>query len=397
MGCHKRPENKFILLCISLAQGCWRDFLSGFLESARSRREWDLRIIDPTEFTPERINKLRGKGINGIVAGNISDAAAQTLNSSDIPLVLIGNQASALTKRAVNIALVHHDDLSIGESARSELEKLRKFNCWAYLPAEGNPYWSELRRQGFARTRTADSRPMSIFHCPFKRGTEGYEKHLGVWVEDLPKPAAIMTACDSYAVDLFDVCKSQKIDVPRQVSVVGVDNDVLLCETLSPTLSSIAPNHIEEGRLAATALAKLLARRHSVPQAVLCTKKIVIMRESTSSATPAAALINRALEFVKTHAAENINVGDVVSHLHVSRSLVELRFRQFHRKSLAKSILEARLQEVRKRLIRSTSTFTSIATACGWENQNVLKNAFRRHFGMSMREMRSAQAEGRNG
>lgn len=388
MGCHKRPENKCILLCIGLAHGGWRDFLAGFLESSRSRREWNLRIVDPLEFTPERVEELRDKGIKGIVAGNISDASAQALNSSDIPLVLVGNQASALAKRAVNITLVHHDDLSIGKSARTELEKLRKFNCWAFLPAEGNPYWSELRQQGFARTRNGDQMPMSIFRCPFKRGTEGYEKRLGIWVEALPKPAAIMTACDLYAVDLLDACKSRNVDVPRQVSVIGVDNDVLLCETLSPTLSSIAPNHIEEGRLAAIALAKLLARHRSVPRTVHCTKKIVVMRESTSSATPAAALINRALEFVKTHAAENINVSDVVAYLRVSRSLVELRFRQFHGKSLAKSILEARLQEVRKRLMRSTATFTSIATACGWKNPNVLKNAFRRHFGMSMREMR---------
>ena len=135
-------------------------------------------------------------------------------------------------------------------------------------------------------------------------------------------------------------------------------------------------------------LTRLLARRHDRPITVLCSQKTSVLRESTASTVPATTLIRRALEFVKTHAAEDIRVDDVVAHLGVSRALVELRFRQFHEKSLARAILEARLQEVRRRLLRSSATCVSIARSCGWDNPGVLRNAFRRHYGISMRDMR---------
>ena len=377
-----------IALCINLAHGGWRDFLAGFLDATRSSTRWSLRIVEPSDFTPEKIDELEKLGTSGIVVGHITKPATQRLLASTIPLVMIGSQSSVLSQRAINLAFVHHDDVSIGDEGANALARLGNFSSWAFLPAAGNPYWSELRQRGFAHSRSCLHRRIAVFRCPFARETEEYEKRLCKWAESLPKPAAVMAACDKFATDLLAACQKTKINVPRQVSVIGVDNDTLLCETTSPTLSSVAPDHIEEGRLAARTLTRLLSRRHNRPITVLCSKKTTVIRESTSSTVPATTLIRRALEFVKAHAAENIGVNDIVAHLGVSRSLVELRFRQFHEKSLAKVILETRLQEVRRRLLHSSATFISISKSCGWSSPNVLKNAFRRHFGMSMREMR---------
>lgn len=377
-----------VTLCVNLAHGGWRDFLSGFLESSRSNARWSLRIVDPADFTPKKIDELERSGTDAIVAGHISAPVTQRLLDSPVPLVLIGSQSSAISRRNANIAFVHHDDVSIGEEGASALARLGNFSSWAFLPADGDPYWSELRRQGFSRSNVLRHRRMTVFRCPYRHDTEAYEKRLVKWLEALSKPAAVMAACDKYAIDLLACCQKVKIKIPSQVSVIGVDNDTLLCETASPALSSVAPDHMEEGRLAVKALARLLARRHTRPITVLCSKKTTVIRDSTSSTVPATALIRRALEFVKAHATEDIRVADVAAHLGVSRSLVELRFRQFHEKSLAKTILAVRLQEVRRRILQSSSTFIAISKSCGWHNANVLKNAFRRHFGMSMREMR---------
>lgn len=380
-----------IVLCVNLAHGGWRDFLSGFLESSRAHADWSLRIIDPSDFSVRKIDELERSGTDGFVAGHISGDAARRLSKSKTPLVLVGSQLSAITKRTANLAFVHHDDVSIGEEGAHALAKLGNFSSWAFLPADGNSRWSELRHQGFTRSQPGQRSRTTVFTCPFERGTEEYERRLCKWAESLPKPAAVMAACDKVATDLLAACRKSRIGVPRQMSVIGVDNDTLLCETASPTLSSVAPDHIEEGRLAATTLMRLLTRRHDRPISVLCSKKTTVLRESTSSTVPATTLIRRALEFVRSHAAEDIGVNNVVAHLGVSRSLVELRFRQFHEKSLAKVILAARLQEVRRRLLHSSATFVAISRACGWSNPNVLKNAFRRHFGMSMRDYRRAR------
>ena len=383
-----KTQTANITLCVNLAHGGWRDFLSGFLESSRSNARWSLRIIDPADFTPKKIDELERSGTDGIVAGHLGDSVTRRLLDSSVPLVLIGSQSSAISRRTANLAFVHHDDVSIGEEGASALARLGNFGSWAFLPADEDPYWSELRRQGFSQSRVCRHRRVSVFRCPFKSDTEAYEKRLDKWIDALPKPAAVMAACDKYAITLLACCRKAQVRVPHQVSVIGVDNDTLLCETATPTLSSVAPDHAEEGRLAVKTLARLLARRHRRPITVLCSKKATVIRESTSSTVPATTLIRRALEFVKAHATDDIRVKDVAAYLGVSRSLVELRFRQFQEKSLAKTILEARLQEVRRRVLHSSATFVTISKSCGWKNPNVLKNAFRRHFGMSMREMK---------
>ena len=45
---------------------------------------------------------------------------------------------------------------------------------------------------------------------------------------------------------------------PRDLALVGADNDELLCDTAEPTLTSIAPDHIRLGELAAEALNELM-------------------------------------------------------------------------------------------------------------------------------------------
>ena len=59
-------------------------------------------------------------------------------------------------------------------------------------------------------------------------------------------PAAVMAACDTTALEVMEACKRARISVPNQISVLGVDNDELMCEFDSPTISSVLPRH--EGR-----------------------------------------------------------------------------------------------------------------------------------------------------
>ncbi|MBR4616251.1 MAG: substrate-binding domain-containing protein [Kiritimatiellae bacterium] len=47
------------------------------------------------------------------------------------------------------------------------------------------------------------------------------------------------------------------IKVPTQIAILGVDNDELYCVNSRPTLSSVHPNHVELGRMAAESLDRM--------------------------------------------------------------------------------------------------------------------------------------------
>ena len=55
---------------------------------------------------------------------------------------------------------------------------------------------------------------------------------------------------------------------------------------------------------------------------------------------------------------------------------------------------ETRLTEVKRRLRKTKQSIRGISRECGFANPNHLKNLFKRHFGMSMREYRRAAVNG---
>ena len=106
---------------------------------------------------------------------------------------------------------------------------------------------------------------------------------------------------------------------------------------------------------------------------------------------PAVAVVNAAMEFITAHALEGISTADVIAHLKVSRSLLDLRFRQLRNESVMDAILAVRLAAVRERVEKTDRKFLAIGTECGFRNPDYLKRLFRKRFGMSMREWRDAK------
>ena len=49
--------------------------------------------------------------------------------------------------------------------------------------------------------------------------------------------------------------------MPKDIAVIGIDNDVVICENTIPALASVAPNFEQAGYLAA----ELLSRRFADP------------------------------------------------------------------------------------------------------------------------------------
>ena len=103
-------------------------------------------------------------------------------------------------------------------------------------------------------------------------------------------------------------------------------------------------------------------------------------------------MIQRALAFIERNAARKVTVPDVARHLKVSRSLLDLRFRELQRETVHDAIVRIRLEEVKRRLRTADDTIDQVTADCGWENPNTLKALFRRHFGLSMTAWREKHA-----
>ena len=369
-------RNVAVVLKLSGASG--RDLLNGISTYAREHCRWRLRIFARAEdFTPTALAEI--PNLDGIITSECgADGMPQVLERSQIPLVVIGMKGEWLPKRTRQLTFVRNDDEDIGRFTASHLCSLGNFRSFGFVPSAERTYWSLLREKGFRSFLRQRGIRTSV--CTGR---------LPDWLAALPKPAAVMAALDERAIEVLSACGEARIQVPRQVAVIGVDNDELLCDFSDPPLSSVLPDHVREGALAAAELNRMLrSRKPTAAATVLCRGKRIIRRESTAPIAPITHLVDEALRYIRRNATTALCVDDVVRHLGVSRRLVDLRFKESGEPSLARVISNVRLDEVAKRLKESEAPIGKIASACSFENLQHLANAFHRRFGMSMSDYR---------
>ena len=244
------------------------------------------------------------------------------------------------------------------------------------MPPEERAYWSVLRERGF-RLELSKS---SIVPIRFRMR----ETQLGTWLKSLPRPIAIFASYDMVAAKVLEVCRAEKLHVPEQVAVVGVDNDEVVCNAMRPTLSSVHPNHVELACRAAAELDRLMhGRRMSAPNPILIPPIGIVERDSTRAVPPAGFIIREGLAFIRENACRGIDVKDVARHLGVSESLARLRFRTVHGRSMRDEILDARTIAAERLLKETKDSLVYIAHETGFASASHLSHHFKKHNGIS--------------
>lgn len=383
-----------VAVVLRLAYGSGRDILYGISRHARKHYRWQLHIINfAGNDTLAEIQRAERKGLDGIIANGLDNALLSShLSSSSTPLVVIGAQSSGLQRRMANLAFVRNDDTGIGRFGADYLFSLGRARSYGFVDWTATGYASMLRRQGFLeyfKGKDTDVRTYSTT-ADLEKGSLEDITSLSKWLSSLPKPTAVMAVHDLRAIHVLEAAAMANIKIPRELALIGVDNDELLCDTAEPTLTSIAPDHIRLGELAAEALNGMMREpsRHRT-RTIRSNVKTIVERQSAKPVTPATQLVERAMSFIRRNAIKGISTMDVVNHLGVSRRLADVRFRQFTGQTILSTILKIRLDEVKRRLRDTETPIAKITAACGFRGENYAKKLFKSRFGVSMSAWRS--------
>ena len=89
-----------------------------------------------------------------------------------------------------------------------------------------------------------------------------------------------------------------------------------------------------------------------------------------------------------------VHVDDGAKRLSISRSLLDLRFREFLGISVGKCIRNARLASLARLLRQSHRPIAELTHDCGFSSVNSAKEIFRKRYGMSMRDYREQPTSG---
>lgn len=384
----KKREIRRVWINIELVFSSQRDILFGISNYAKRNAFWNITIA----------NGERNADISSIPKSERPDGIITTvplppaLVDSDIPLVAIGARESWMGRRTRNLAFVRNDDRAIGAAAARKFLLSCLYSSYGFVGSFVRNSCSEMREEGFRAGVGADG--------DFRRyeqgdglidGSSADIALLGDWLESLPKPAAVFAVHDLRATHVITAANGRGIAIPGDLSVIGVDNDELLCEFTDPPLTSIAPDHVREGEIAAeTLLALLNAGKGTNFQTTRESGKFeIIERETTSSRTPSEHLAKEAMAFIRRNFKSGIGVEDVLRSIPGrSRRLLDMRFREMYGCTLHEAILRARYAELKRRLVRSKAPIGELMEACGFSDLSNAKRAFKSRFGMSMREWR---------
>ena len=365
-----------------------RDFFSGILRYARARSDWNVRIVQtPEDLIPFCTAPEHNTGIITSEIGN--RILGPALERSSVPTVIAGSYPPDIVRRERKLSLVRLDDREIGRRGAAFLFGLGKFASYAFIPtAESfNRAMSDLRYKGF-KDELARHGIHSVSYA------DECSQDLDHWIDALRKPTALMISHDQRAADVFGNHCERVRRAGRCLSVVSVDNDALICESMTPSLTSLEIGTEAEGFAAAKELDRLLHGHNKTSgRSVVVRSEIrIVERDSTPCTSPAVHLIESAEEFIRKNAAKPIGVDDVVTHLKVSRRLLELRFRQYRMQSIVATINDMRLAAFAQRLISSSLPVAVISRACGFNDPHYLSRLFKRKYKLSPKAFRDNQS-----
>jgi LacI family transcriptional regulator len=182
------------------------------------------------------------------------------------------------------------------------------------------------------------------------------------------------------------------ISVPHEIAVLGVGNDEILCETTTPSLSSIEL----DGENTGYDCAKLLDERMRDSEAARkpCVLSLsmarVITRRSTDTSCVSDPLMAKAMAFIQESLGAQITVADVARHVNVSRRLLELKARKCIGRTVCDEIQRLRLNRARSLLRNTKMTVSEIASDCGFYDPSHLGLWFRKRFHLSPTAFRAS-------
>lgn len=367
----------------------WRDRLAGVYRYAKKAR-WQVSVAEygrNFESIAAALKFWRPDGL--IVEGGYTELADfQQSDFRGYPVVFCDARVSRMRRPYSGVA---HDSSVTVMLAAKELISLG-FSDYAFVGNLQPRDWSDHRRDVFSKAVTAAGGRLNVFESSAVQDLDVFRERLSPWLSALPHPCGLLAANDATADIVLRLLRNRRIKVPENIAVVGIDNDTLICENSTPTLTSVAADFERSGYLAAEMLDARMNGKVTRDEIRTFGALHVIRRGSTRILKRKDDAIKKALEFIREKAADGISPRDVVEQIGGSRRQTEYRFREFVGKSIGEEILAVRIETAKKLLADPSLPIGAVAERCGYSDDSLLRRAFKSATGLSLSEYRKSLA-----
>jgi LacI family transcriptional regulator len=378
-------KSRNVALIVETSNGYARGILHGIRDFLREKPGWSIYLAEHGRHEADHSLPDDWDG-DGVIARIETKTIARLIGKMGVPTVDV-----SAARLIHGIPWVETDDEAITELAVEHLLScgLRNFAFF------GDPAynWSKWRCRYFKKFVSKKGFNPRVFNLPSRTEpqVQWYKERDRIfeWLRELPKPVGIFACYDACGQQLLEVCRYHELTVPDEVAVIGVDNDELLCDLSSPSLSSVAPNSRQTGYLAASLLDRMMNGEHFKEMKFSIRPLGIEKRVSTDLVAVQDPYVSQAISFIREHVRENIQVEDILKTVSLSRRIFERRFRQTLNRTPHQEILRVRIDCIKKLLVETDRPLAAIAYEMGFPHPEYLSVIFKKETGLRPSEYRN--------
>ena len=386
------PTIPTVVLLLETSRGYGRGLLRGVIRWRQLYGPCHL-VVSPGHFS-SKLPKIDAKKCSGLIATITSGEMCRVIKRLGLPTVITEPTFASIANpcKTLHSSMVMTDHEAIIHMACDCFLQ----NNFTHLAFCGIPdgWWSKKREDVFVQYLNDKSIKPHVYPCNYRPPKEHLwerdSRHLAKWLHSLPKPVAILACNDDRGRHLIQVCNTEGIDVPKSVSVLGIDNDDLECELTQPPLSSITLNTSQAGFESMQLLMETIANPQMPTKTIFNLPYHIMERHSINMEISSDEIVSKALQYIRQNFFLQIQVAHVVDFVGVSHRSLERRFSLQLNKTIMQEIQAMKLERAKQLLIHTSDSVTKVAMASGFDYLQPMLKLFREQLQCTPMEYRKA-------
>lgn len=361
-----------ILVLIDSSTGFSRRFLRGLIRYANENGPWRFYRLPAYYKTLYGENGIIDKiiewGIDAVIA-QWEDEEVDFLGRLDIPVFL-----QSYKKVNSLFSMISGNFFGIGVMAARFFSE-RLFKDFAFY---GNQdfYWSRARAEAYRQEVERLGGNYYYFESEILNDMQWDRSHVALndWLLSLPKPVALFACDDNFALQVTEMCKVNNIPIPNEISLLGVDNDELICNLSYPSISSIETDEEKGGYRTAKMLHKLIINKVNYPFEIVIDPIRIELRQSTENYNISDQYITEVIRHIEKNITSRLTVDELTEVVPLSRRNLEKRFREATGTSVYQFILDKKVDYISNELLTTEKDLLEISLEVGFDD---VRNAYR--------------------
>lgn len=414
------PISPRVVLFVETSTTFGRKLLGGIGQYMRENEPWTV-YVEPRSMYDSLSDWISNWHGSGILSRLVTEEQIRLVRGLGVPFVDLNE-----TVASHGVPSVVNDNSAIGELAAEHFFELG-LKHFAFVGYPGF-LWSDQRGLAFSQQvqrrggscssftlpsgKDSHENPLDVARlnrCPpvtndpstphssqryYRTAWENEREHLARWLKSLPRPVGLFACNDFRALSVLDACHAARILVPEQISVLGVDDEDIICDLCDPPLSSIVPNAKAIGYTAAALLDRLMKGESVSWEQKRIPPVRLIHRGSTEVLASSDPVVAEALSIIRRYASRGLSVEELVRRMCLSRSTLQRKFQNSLGRGMHEIITTAKIDRAKVLLTETNLSRLEIARRCGFEDENYFSVSFREMTGFSPRQWRLKNATG---